>query len=119
LIVLRLVWWFMNKSPNAPAGVPANAIGLSRTTTLFLYFDMLGLAITGFMNSWAMGYEVSFLGLFTLPILPGTTVALSGYGHSIFLFFNNIMILSFILVNLYIAIRYKAGFRRIFPGPQV
>lgn len=119
LIVLRLIWWSMNESPKPPPGVPANAIGLSRTTTLFLYIDMLGLAVTGFMSSWAKGYEVSFLGLFDLPIIPGTTVAFSGYGHSIFLFFNNLMMLSFIVVNLYIAIRYKAGFRRIFPGPQV
>ncbi len=116
LIVLRLIWWCKNPFPKAPKGMPDNEFGLSRILVLFFYIDILGLAITGFMNSWAMSYEVSFLGLFTLPIIGGTTVSFAGYFHSAFLFFNNCMMLSFVLINLYHSIRYKVGFRRWLPG---
>ena len=118
VIILRLIWWSMNRQPNPPAGMPANAFGLSRTIVFFFYLDILGLTITGFLNSWAMGYQVSMFGLFTLPILPSVTVAAAGYFHSVFLFFNNFMMISFLAVNIYHAIRYKTGFRRMLPGSQ-
>lgn len=54
-ILLRIVWWFQNPKPNPPAGMPANAFGLSRVTLFFLYVDILGLGISGFLNAWAMG----------------------------------------------------------------
>lgn len=116
LIVLRLIWWKMNTQPKPPAGMPANAFGLWRTLVLFFYLDILGLTITGFMNSWAMDYKVSFLGLFTLPTLDVTTTAAAGYFHSVFLFFNNFMMLSMLVVVIYQLIRYKTGLRRVFPG---
>lgn len=118
VIMLRLLWWAANPKPNAPAGMTENAYGLSRVTTAFFYFDILGLCVSGFMNSWAMAYEVSMFGLFTLPVLEGWTVVFSGYLHSVFLFFNNIMMLVFLLVNVYHGLRYKVGFRRLLPGSQ-
>lgn len=117
-ILARLVWWCINPKPQPPAGMPANAYGLSRVTTCFLYLDLLGLAVSGLMNSWSMAYEVSVFGLFILPAWHGWSTALAGYLHSLFLFFNNFMLLAFIVVNLYHALRYKTGFRRFLPGPQ-
>ena len=118
-VSLRLLWWLKNPRPRAPRGMTENAYGLSRLTLLFLYIDILGLGITGFINSWAMGYQVSMFGLFTLPVLDGWTVAFAGYMHSVFLFFNNIMMLLYLLIFVYHALRYKVGFRRMFPGVQV
>ena len=116
---LRLLWWLKNPRPQAPNGMTENAYGLSRLTLLLLYIDVLGLGVTGFMNSWAMGYKVSMFGLFTLPVLDGWTVVFAGYMHSVFLFFNNIMLLLYLVINVYHALRYKVGFRRIFPGVHV
>ena len=118
-VTLRLLWCAKNPRPQAPKGMTENAYGLSRLTLLFLYIDVLGLGISGFMNSWAMGYEVSMFGLFTLPVLEGWTVTFSGYAHSVFLFFNNVMMLTYLVVFVYHALRYKVGFRRMLPGMHV
>jgi cytochrome b561 len=115
-VLLRLIWWLKNQRLKAPEGMPENAYGLSRLTLLFLYIDMLGLGASGFMYSWAMAYEVSIFGLFTLPVLEGGTPALAGYLHSVFLFFNNIMLLTYLVVFVYHGLRYKVGFRRMLPG---
>ena len=118
-VFLRLLWWIKNPRPQAPRGMTENAYGLSRLTLLFLYLDIFGLGVSGFMNSWAMGYKVSMFGLFTLPVLDGWTVVFCGFLHSVFLFFNNLMLLSYIVINVYHAIRYKVGFRRMLPGMHV
>lgn len=119
LIILRLAWWAVSPSPKPPAGLPASEYGFSRMLVFFFYLDVLGLGITGFMTSWAMAYEVSFFGLFTLPILDGPSVAFAGYFHSVFLFFlMPCLMFGFVFLNLYHSIRYKLGFRRWLPGPQ-
>ena len=119
IVALRLAWWAVSPSPKPPVGMPANEYGFSRMFVFFFYIDILGLGLTGFMNSWAMAYEVSFLGLFTLPILDGPSVAFAGYFHSVFLFFAlPFLIFGYLLINLYHSIRYKLGFRRWLPGSQ-
>lgn len=117
-IVARLIWWWRSPSPRPPAGMPANQFGLSRMVVFFFYIDILGLCITGFMNSWAMDYQVSFLGLFILPVFDGTTVAFAGYFHSVFLFFTVLLAPVFVLINLFHSFKYTLGFRRWLPGPQ-
>ncbi|MCP3907430.1 MAG: hypothetical protein GY712_05370 [Oceanicoccus sp.] len=118
-VALRLLWWAKNPRPQAPKRMTENAYGLSRLTLLFLYISVLGLSVSGFMNSWAIGYEVSLFGLFTLPILEGWAMAFASSAHNIFVLFNYGMLLAYLMVFVYHALRYKVGFRRMIPGMHV
>lgn len=115
-VSLRLLWWLFNPRLKAPRKMTENAYGLSRLTLLLLYVSIFLLALSGLANSWAMGYELSWFGLFSLPPVAGLPPALTAYLHRALLFFNYAMLLIYGLVYLYHDRRYKVGIRRMLPG---
>jgi cytochrome b561 len=116
---LRLLWWLNNPRPQAPKGMSENSYGLSRMALLLLYISVFGMAVTGFIHSWSMSPNVSMFGLFTLPVLEVLTAPLIHYIYSVFMFFNAAMLVTYSMVFIYHALRYKVGLRRMLPGMHV
>lgn len=69
LMALRLAWRLTHPAPPLPPGTPGWQRGLARLTQGILYFVMLAMPITGWLNSSAANFPVSVFGLFTLPDL--------------------------------------------------
>lgn len=119
LVVLRLLWWIKNQPPMAPKKMSEAAYSLSRLTLLLMYLNVLQLTVCGFLSAWAMGVGSSVFALLALPVLAEETTAWMVQAHAISLLVNYAVLALYVLVNGFLAIRYKAGFRRMLPGVHV
>ena len=69
LMALRLAWRLTHPAPPLPAGTPGWQRAAARLTQGLLYFAVLAMPVTGWLNSSAANFPVSVFGLFTLPDL--------------------------------------------------
>jgi cytochrome b561 len=122
-VTLRLLWWMVNPRQKAPKKIPAGAYGLSRLTLVLLYIEVFAVTLLGLINSWVLGYDVSFLGLFNVPVVDAliqfVSVEQSRFLHNLSVMFFEGALLLYVLVNGYIGWRYRVGYRRMIPGMHV
>lgn len=69
LVILRLVWRWLNKQPALPSNVPLWQSVLAKTIYFLFYCLMFAMPITGWLMSSAAGLPLSFLGVLHLPML--------------------------------------------------
>ena len=68
LIMLRLVWRLVNKTPLLPDETTAAEAFVAKAMHYGLYALMFAQPLSGIMMTQAAGYPVSFFGLFELPV---------------------------------------------------
>jgi len=69
LVLLRLVWRWMNRVPAEPADIPSWQRIAARISHIALYSLLLATPLVGWMMSSARNFPVSWFGLVTLPDL--------------------------------------------------
>lgn len=69
LVLLRLVWKYMNISPELPDGMDAWQRLAAKASHVVLYVLMLAMPLSGWAMSSAAGFPVSVFGWFTMPSL--------------------------------------------------
>ena len=67
LVLLRLVWRWLNTVPPEPAGIPRWQKILARISHIALYALLLATPLAGWLMSSARNFPVSWFGLVTLP----------------------------------------------------
>jgi cytochrome b561 len=76
LAAFRIIWWSTHKRPPLPAHLPKSKRVLAKAVHGLLYVLMVGMPVAGILLSQAVGFPVSWFGLWTLPDLvqPDLTV---------------------------------------------
>jgi cytochrome b561 len=69
LAILRLLWRWMNPTPELPNTLKPYERVLAKITHAGLYIVLFAMPLTGWMMSSARGFPVSWFGLFQLPDL--------------------------------------------------
>jgi cytochrome b561 len=69
LLILRLAWRFINKTPKLPPSIPLWQRQLAKFNITALYLLMLAMPLTGFFMSTLGDHAISFYGIFTIPPL--------------------------------------------------
>lgn len=69
LLILRLAWRFINKTPKLPPSIPLWQRQLAKFNITALYLLMLAMPLTGFFMSTLSNHAISFYGIFTVPPL--------------------------------------------------
>ena len=69
LVILRLVWRWLNEHPPLPENLKRYEQVLARVVHVALYVLLLAVPLTGWMMSSARGFPVSWFGFFQLPDL--------------------------------------------------
>jgi cytochrome b561 len=82
LIMLRLIWRLVNKTPKDLEGTPAVQNFMAHAMHWVLYVLMFAQPLAGILMSQAAGYPVSFFGLFELPVLLDKDPSLAQFLHS-------------------------------------
>jgi cytochrome b561 len=116
LVVLRLLWWIKNQRPVAPKKMPEKAFSLSRFTLLLMYLNVLQLSVSGLLGGWSMGQLKGVLAMVSWPEMDAAVVEYASQTHLWGWQINAAVIAIYCLLNGYLAVRYKAGWRRMLPG---
>jgi cytochrome b561 len=66
LVILRLLWRFINIEPKLPPSIPYWQIQLAKLNITALYLLMLAMPLTGFLTSTLGNHIISFYGIFML-----------------------------------------------------
>ncbi len=69
LLLARIAWKRFNITPPLPDNLKAYEQILAHITHILLYVMMIIIPITGYIDSSAGGYHLSFFGLFDVPML--------------------------------------------------
>ncbi|OIZ94967.1 hypothetical protein A1D18_02360 [Candidatus Rickettsiella isopodorum] len=69
LVILRLLWRFINIEPKLPRSVPLWQRQLAKLNIIALYLLMLAMPLTGFLMSTFGNHIISFYGIFTVSPL--------------------------------------------------
>jgi cytochrome b561 len=69
LVILRLLWRFINRTPKLPPSIPHWQRQLAKFNITALYLLMLAMPLTGFFMSTLGNHEISFYGIFTVSPL--------------------------------------------------
>ena len=72
LVVLRLLWRFMNVAPDLPSFMPSWQKIAAHLNILVLYIVMFGFPVSGLIMSLLGGHDVDVFGLFTLKAFEKT-----------------------------------------------
>lgn len=70
LAAARLLWRSRHPAPPLPATMPRWAVRTARINHCLLYFVLLAMPLSGFIESSTAGHPVNYFGLFDLPLLP-------------------------------------------------
>ena len=116
LVLLRLIWWLVNPTPDAPRKMPTGAYRLSRIVQLSLYLSVLAACVGSLCYGFATGHSINLFGLFLLQIPIDLNAALAETIHHYSLLCFAAVLALYCLVFLYHGRRYKMGLRRMLPG---
>jgi cytochrome b561 len=96
LVILRLLWRFMNIEPKLPPSIPFWQRQCARFNITALYLLMLAMPLTGFFMSTLNNHPISFYGIFTVAPLADNQLASKFFAkaHEILAY---LLILSFAL----------------------
>jgi cytochrome b561 len=81
LVLIRLVWRFVDPRPPYPATIPRWQRKLSDLTHGLLYVLMLAMPISGWLYNSASNFPLRWFGLFAVPALSGPDKALKAFAH--------------------------------------
>jgi len=99
--VLRVLWTLTNKHPNFPATMSSVAKTAAYIGHFVLYILIFLMPISGYIYSSSGGYDISFFGLFDIPLLIEKNEALhemAGEAHEIIAFTALAIIIGHIIV---------------------
>ena len=71
LVLIRLGWRAKHAAPPLPSGLPGWQVFAAKMSHLALYFLMLAMPITGWLQNSAAGFPLTWFGLFKVPALIG------------------------------------------------
>lgn len=69
LLILRLIWRFMNRTPKLPPSIPYWQRQCAKFNITALYLLMLAMPLTGFFMSTLGNHAISFYGIFSVAPL--------------------------------------------------
>jgi len=121
LVLIRLWWWFSGPTPQKPETLSAASFNFNRA---LLFAFLLVFAVEGLIGpfyAWSEDRDVGFFGVF-LPRLmaPNENVRMAtGYMHSALGFYYMMLGTLWLFYGAYQQFRYRAGWRRLFPGAAV
>ncbi len=81
LALVRLVWRWLNPTPELPATMKPWERRLANTGHFALYFCIFAIPLSGWMMSTAKNYPVSWFNLFQFPNLVGPNEAVYEFMH--------------------------------------
>jgi len=67
LVLVRLIWRFLNPPPSLPGGTTQLVRWLAHGGHAALYLLMLSVPVCGMLLTWAAGHSIPVWGLFTVP----------------------------------------------------
>lgn len=82
LVILRLLWRFINIEPKLPPSIPHWQRQLAQLNIVALYVLMLAMPLTGFLMSTLGNHTISFYGIFTVSPLANNPVASNFFGQA-------------------------------------
>ena len=82
LVLFRVLWKVMSKTPDLPKETPKWQILLVKLTHFVLYAIMIGFPVSGYIMSMSGGHGVMFFGI-ELPNLVGENETIGNIAHSI------------------------------------
>lgn len=82
LILLRLLWRLMNKTPDLPSDTTPKEALKAKVMHWVLYVLMFAQPISGILMSQAGGHPVAFFGMFELPTLLAENEAVADRFHT-------------------------------------
>lgn len=82
LVILRLLWRFINIQPKLPSSIPYWQRQLAKLNITALYLLMLAMPLTGFLTSTLGNHMVSFYGIFTVSPLADNSLASNFFGKA-------------------------------------
>ena len=120
VVIARLAWRWTHAEPVPVAGLPPWQMRSARVVHYTLYLLLIVIPILGWMNASWRGFDVSVLGLFTLPRLMAPRAAGFAWTGDIHVAPSWYVILGFITVHvaaaLYHALRRDGVLSRMLPG---
>ena len=118
---IRIYWFFRGPKPQPPAGMPEDSFAFSRAILFALILVFAVEFLIGILYAWGEARNLYFFG-FTLPQLVETSEGLrisTGYPHSALAFYYLMLFSIWIALGVWQNIKYKSGWRRLFPGEKV
>lgn len=118
---VRIFWFIKGPRPRPPEGMPENSFAFSRTILFVLILVFALEFLIGIFYAWGEGRQVNFFGL-VFPQLVETSEGLrisTGYPHSALAFYYLMLFSIWLALGIWQNVKYKAGWRRMFPGVKV
>jgi len=118
---VRLYWFVAGPKPMPPPGMPEDSFAFSRAILFVLILVFAVESVIGIFYAWGEGRQVHFFAAY-FPQLVKTTEELrisTGYPHSALAFYYLMLFALWFAVGIMQNIKYKSGWRRLFPGEQV
>jgi cytochrome b561 len=121
LCLFRVYWFARGPKPLPPKGMPENSFAFSRAILFVLIFVFAIEFVIGMFYAWGEGRQINMFG-FKFPQLVETSESLrisTGYPHSALAFYYLMLFCLWFAVGIWQNIKYKSGWRRLFPGELV
>lgn len=83
LVIVRLVWRFLDPRPPYPATMPAWQRKLSDLTHGLMYVLMFAMPLSGWLYNSASNFPLRWFGLFPVPALSGPDKQLKAFAHEV------------------------------------
>lgn len=108
--------------PSPPQGLPENSFSYNRLILIFIYLTFVVTGFIGFAYAWGeFDREIVLFG-WQVPQLVADDDGVRktyGYLHSALGFYYLFLFGIWIVYGIYQQLRYRAGWRRLFPGSRV
>lgn len=115
-------WFLRGPKPSAPRGLPESSFSYNRLILLFVYLTFLVTGVIGFAYAWGeFDREIVLFGWHVPPLVADNDGVRKTYGylHSALGFYYLFLFSIWIVYGIYQQLRYRAGWRRLFPGSRV
>jgi len=121
LCLARLYWFARGPRPQAPAGMPDNSFAFSRAVLFTIILVFAVEMFIGILYAWGEGRQVNmFGGIFPQLLETSESLRIStGYPHSALAFYYLMLFSLWFALGIWQNVKYKSGWRRLFPGEQV
>ena len=117
----RVFWFIKGPKPQPPEGLPEDSFAFNRAILFTIIFVFAIEFVIGLFYAWGEGRQINMFG-FHFPQLMETTEGLrqsTGYPHSALAFYYLMLFSIWLTLGVWQRIKYKTGWRRLFPGELV